>query len=80
MTGRVRSCLTGRTPASDPLWTNNRAPRHHDLTLNSDCLASGHYYEPESGHLGNSTRAWPKYRTRPVSISDMSGHIGNSVA
>ena len=53
--------LTGRAPTSGPLWTNTHAPRHHDLTLNSDCSASGHCYEPEFGHLGNSAHAWLEY-------------------
>ena len=71
---------TGHAPMSGPLWTYTRTPCHHDLTLNSDCSAFDHYYELESGHLGNSARAWPEYRTRPILISDVSGHVGNTTA
>ena len=69
---------TGRTTAFGPLWTNTRGPRHYDLMLNSDCSAFEHYYEPESGHLGNSAHAWLEYRTHPVSISDVSDHVRNT--
>ena len=71
---------TEHAPTSGPLWTNTRAPCHHDLTLNSDCSASDHCYEPESGHLCNSAHAWPEYWTRPVSILDVSGHVWNIAA
>ena len=53
---------------------------HFDLMLNSNSSASGHSIEQESGHLGNSARAWPEYRTRPVSISNASGHVKNTTA
>ena len=42
-----RTCLVWPTEhalASSPLWTNTCAPRHHDLTLNSDCSTFDHCY------------------------------------
>jgi hypothetical protein len=36
--------------------------------------------KPTSVQHGHSARAWPEYRTRPMSIPDVSGHVRNTTA